>query len=401
MTEAMGPEPKFETPKNSLDQPVLHEELGPDLDGVQYWTKDLGGIAEGAFERINELHDGGARLPRWATILQRQYNSMRREGHAFQNHLVEDSEKIDYGHNLERRPTSVGSIKDWYRRLGPTNEAEDLIFPLLGAVNTLEKSHESIDRNFLIGNLLEDAALRSSDSHDKMKLLTESRQSYKSAEQKGGIKKPESRAALRQRLDCDHLVLAEQIKVGDIGEDEYYHRFENLQKQSAQALAYALEDRNDVGMGDGEALEWASLIYARHRFWSDQNAEQYIVRAALLREDQAIYPWRAEGAMNPIWSFDTVVTDQKTDTVKTRIQLKNGDFDAGSDRDRVYLPTVVDVVRSELDTQRLRGLLLRGSKAIIGTYEAMRLTDVDLANQIKIDQEAIDAIEGLFDKVLS
>lgn len=401
MPEAIGPEPEFELPKNSMEQPVLHEELGPDLDGVQYWTKELGEIAEGAFGRIKEFHESGAKMPRWATILQRQYNSMRREGHVFQKHLIDDSEKIDYGHHLERKPSSVGSIKDWYRRLGPTNESEDMIFPLLGAVSTLEKSHESIDRNFLIGNILEDAALRTTDSHDKTNLLAEARQSYKSAEQKGGIKKPESRAALRQRIDCEHLLLAEQIKTGAIGEDEYYLRYENLQKQSAQALAYALDEKNDVHIGDGEALEWASLLYARHRFWSDQSAEQYIVRAALLREDQAIYPWRAEGGLNPIWSFDTVITDQKTDTVKTRIQLKNGDFTPGTDRDRVYLPTVVDVVRSEVPTQRLRGLLSRGSRAIIGTYEAMHMSNADLANQVKIDQEAIDAIEGMFDKVLA
>lgn len=401
MPEAPGPEPELRMPENRPDQPRLHEEFGPDLDGVQYWTKDLADVADGAFARIHELHESGAQMPRWAVTLQRQFNGMRRQGHAFQKHVIEDSEAIDYGRNLEHKHTSVGSVRDWYRRLGPTNESEDLLYPLLGAVNTLEKSHETIDRNFLIGNILEDAALRTEDPHDKVKLLQEAKHAYKGAEHMGGLHEPESRAALRQRIDCEHLLLAEQIKTGYIGEDEYYRKFEALQRQSAQALAFALDEKNDVHIGDGEALEWASLLYARHRFWSHQNAEQFIVRAALLREDQAIYPWRAEGGQNPVWSFDTVVTDQKSGTVKTRIQLKNGSFTPGGERDRIYLPTVVDVVRSEIPSQQLRKLLLRGSSAIISTYEAMRMSNAELANRIKIDQDAIDTVENLFDKVLA
>lgn len=401
MSEAIGSGPPSELPKNSYEQPVLHEEFGPDLDGVQYWTRDTQEVLDGAMERVRTIRSTGAALPRWANTLSMQYDSMLQDGRSFQRQLIADSEAIDYGRTLERRPTGLGSIKDWYRRLGPTNEAEDMTPVLLGAVKTLESSPETAGRDLLIGNLLEDAALRSSDPHGRTVLLTEARHSFLAAEQSGGIGEQDSRAAFRQRIDCEYLLLAERYKVGKISEDEYYERYEGLQKQSLQKLAFVLDKKNGISIGDGELLEWASLVVARHHYWSEQTAERYTVRSALIREDQAIYPWKAENASHPIWSFDTVVSDQMTDTVKRRIQLKNGKFQEKSDRDRLYLPSVVTVLRSEKDSSELRDLLSRAAGAFVGTYETMRMDDLELAKRFKIDQEAIDTLDTLFAKVLA
>jgi hypothetical protein len=401
MSEHLDDGPLLDAPVSNTDQPPLHEDLGPELEGLDYWTHEFGSITSKAFARIDGITEAKAAMPRWAVVLQQRYSSMRNEARISQRHLIADTEAVDHGKPIARKHNMVGSIQDWYRRLGPTNEATDLIHPMLGAVDTLEKAHQTTDRDFLIGNILEDVALRTDDYNDKKTLLLEAKKAFSDVEHRVGASSQESRAAFRHNIDCSHLLIAEQFKHGDIDETTYYEKFEKLQSKSAMAIAAMLDNRNDIHMGDGEALEWASVIYARHRFWTNQNAEQYIVRSALLREDQAIYPWRAEGAQNPIWSFDTVITDNNTGEVKSRMQLKNGGFFPGSERDRVYLPTEVDVVRSEIPAQHLRALLARGSNAIRNTYKAMHATHDDELRSIEIDQDALDAVSELFDSVLA
>ncbi len=186
-----------------------------------------------------------------------------------------------------------------------------------------------------------------------------------------------------------------QLEDGLIDERTFYSHYESLQLESIKNLQDTLA-KDAPGLSDGEVLEWASLLFLRHRYWSREVAEEMDVRAALIREDRAIYPWRVEYGQNPIWSFDTVVQPVKSPEKSVRVQLKAGHFKPGTERYRSYLPTMVRQVVSELEGTRLRQLVSNAVGAIKDTYILMHNPDLLMRT---VDEESLKTVEKVFEKV--
>lgn len=395
--EIQASEQLLESAQNKPQELQRTPEQGPGLEGVQYWSKELVPImAEAAKEArfVQESTPEGKRLPYWVTSVTRGFGKLKAEADSFSRRVEADSEAIDNGRLIEGEKTLTGSIERWYRSLGPTNESEDISYVLLGAVDTLESQPQSSRRDLLAGNLIQDAALRATTREDTAVLLQQASESYRNLAS-GDMADPNVRAALRHKIDCYHQLLRMRLEAGEIDDATFYKQFESLQTQSIGGLQTALS-KEGIGLGDGELLEWASLIFLRHRYWSRETAEKFDVRAALLREDQAIYPWRVEGGQNPLWSYDTVVQSVDDPDDKTRVQLKAGHFLPGSERYRSYLPTVVRRVVSELDGARLRQLVQKGIGAVKDTYD--QLHNPNMLTRA-IDESALQTVDKIFERI--
>ena len=396
-TQTLTPRAGIDAASAPMPEPKKAQEHVQPLDGTQYWTSEFMPVFQPALEealRITQEDQSKISVP-WIRSVIKGFGQINTAARMFTTKLEQDTEKIEAGELIDGAHTVTGSVERWYRSLGPTNSSEDISEVLLGVVETLDSQPESTRRDLLSANIIHDVALRSEDEKKKFTLLELASKHYRELANTGDLTDKNVRAGIRHMSDCDHYALRQQLKVGLIDSTTFYKKYEYLQSRSISYLKSTLDNPNH-GMGDGELLEWASQIFLRHKYWSQEAAEDHNVRGALLREDEAIYPWRVEHGANPIWSFDTVVEPVDDPEDVQRIQLKVGTFDRSSSRYRSYIPTMVQSVVSQVSGNNLKTLVKNGIDAIDLSYKSMhdeRFFDAE------IDQSSISSVESIFAEV--
>ena len=380
------------------DDPHIAEAPMHDSDGLHYWVGEGRQIIDAAFIQARALKESGAKLPSWAGSIIYGYAQMRKAGEQEDRALFLDTERLKAGKVLAGHETITDSTWSWYQRIGTTNESPELVPTFTSMIQWLDNQPRTTRRDTLRGNILQDIALRTPEPNLKGDVLRMAATVF------GGIVKNEHADLADRRMasmhiqDCKHEILSLQYQLGKIGREEFYEIFERLQTESINQLEAALADPNSR-LTSGELLEAASLIFLRHLYWRDRNAEKYDVRAALVREDKPKYPWPAkQNDKYPMWSFDTVLKDNESGAV-SRIQLKEGySFHQNNQRNRIYLPNVVKVVRSEIEPSRFREMVKNGIHSVKMTYRTTRELDEQLKEAMtrQIDLEALGTLEDIY-----
>lgn len=367
--------------------------------GLEYWSKSTPTILTTSAEVAYDMRTGlseGQQLPAWANSVLRDFGRLTMQADAFTKQLKADTARLLEGQNIEGQRTLTASVNRWYRSLGPTNDSEDVAPLILSMVDILSSEPNSPERDILTANMLEDAALRTGEPEKRITLLIQARELFNKLS-RGDLSNPDVRLSLRQRIDCDHQIISMKHAAGEIDDNTFQKYYTRLQTESIRTLSDAINKEHST-LGDGEMLEWASQIFIRHHYWTQGTAEVNDVRSALLREDQAIYPWQIANGQNPIWSFDTVVQHQQTPNDATRIQFKAGSFSSRSERYRSYLPTMVNVVVAKPEEGiPIRLLVKNGIQAIQSTYD---FTNSRISPDHKIDESGIKSFDALLTSVL-
>jgi hypothetical protein len=390
-------EPPFEAPQNQPDhvEAAHGGEHLHDVEGLHYWSQEFGPImdkAEALAQRVVQNNAHKQQQEKWVGSVLHGRGELEEGAHRYQKWMINDTRIIEHGGVIEGEGSVAESIDSWYRRLGTTNEAEDLAPYLVRAADHLENASGKRQHRLLAGNLLEDAAIRTRDDKQRFQLLGEAQKRFDSAaSERPDLTDEDTRESLRRSIDCE--VMKQQILLSNkrIEGETFYQRLEDLQLKSIGLLHDTLKI-DEHHMGDGELLEWASLIFLRHRRWSEETAENFVIRDALKREDEAYYPWKLDYGTNPGWSFDVVEKSLADDAAPLRLQLKVGQFAPNTERYRSYLPTEVRRVTSNIDGQELQDMIAHGIVAIGQTYKIMRHPNLDL----NINEEAIEKVDELF-----
>jgi hypothetical protein len=390
-------EPEFVAPQNQPDhvEAAHGGEHLHDVEGLHYWSQDFGpimGRAEVLANKVIHSDVYDEREQKWVGSVLDNRGELEKKAHIEQEHLMNDTRTIEHGGTIPGKSSVAESVESWYRRLGATNEAEDLTPYLVMAVDRLEQVSHKREHRLLAGNMLEDAAVRTRDDRQRFQLLDEAQTRFDQAVgERPDLTDEDTRESIRRSIDCEAMKQQLLLRNEKIDEGTFYKRFEDLQTKSIGYLKDTLKI-DEHHMGDGELLEWASLIFLRHRRWSGETAEDFVIRDALMREDEAYYPWKLDYGANPGWSFDVVEKKLADNAVPLRLQLKVGKFSPNEERYRSYLPTEVLRVTSNIQGMQLQEMVDNGITAIGQTYKDMRHPNLGL----KIDEKAIEEVDELF-----
>lgn len=388
-------------------QPIAEQESY--LKRPQYWGHDAciildnaKGLAEnilkGAKEKADETpKTEDVKLPKWVALMSDEnIAKLKNQARVFDDKVIEYSEAIFNGQLIRDNIDLTNSTKLWYSSLGPTNESEDLKDVFIRALSYLESEPDTPERNLLMGNILQDLALRESDSEKSIEYLVSALNTYSENLKKyKNINNESVRTASRHSIDCEHQLISMFFEKGKITKEEFVTHFKRLQIISIQEVGKAL--KNDEKFDNGELFEWAFPIFARHTHFIGDQAEKFDVRSGLIREDKAIYPWRLEGGQGPLWSFDTIIKSVDKPNSVERIQLKSGEPGSYSDGLRIYIPNVVTLVTaSELQKNTLRD----GIKGYLNKIK----NDLDLMTSPNIpkvkEDESTSRVMDFFDDML-
>lgn len=377
------------------ERPLSPEQKLLEAPGLDYWSVDAADILERAESRVAELEatlPEGERLPAWARAIQEKGIDMLLQSEQVTPALHAKTERLL--NVSEVTESTRDEISLWYRQLGPTNDAKDLTPFLVTMASKLETLPPEPETSRLIANLVHDAALRTDNGAHKTALLRYAIRYYNEAEQPG-IYDAEGRAALRQRLDCEHQLLRQELAGGEITSQDFYKQYEDLQLRSITNFIDAM-DTQDSEVVTGEQLEWAAGIFLRHRYWSRETADEYDVRSALPREDKPIYPWGvAHLTTTPIWSSDMRVERADAET-PLRVQFKVGDPPPYDPKYRMYLPTEVLIVQSQLKPAKLRELVTNALAAVKTTYDRERYPNMSM---VDVDEQSLATVDKILDKI--